>query len=431
MLNNNLFITILFADCRYIRVMRSSKITIVFKAVISLLILWGVVLTFFVISDKENSFTIEVPADYDELVVINSSKVLTEALGELVVNEQYQPLYNKLINTAKERLKEPSQEKLGFDPLQPALLVTKKDKGETYRYVILRVTNKNDFLSFAEKTGLRAKVKDNKGFLFTSDAYTVAPEKFKSKEVNAGQLISYFSDNGEFQVELKEDKLVLSGEIAAGTLRPLKYLPKNDGLLLQLPFQMPAAGMEKLSAEWKDLLGNIRQFAIDYKGIEFQNKGLYPNANAVFSVSPDFNVNMLKTLAEQAGIKWIELRTDDYRLLIADKKYSLKRLSADEWFLGTDLKAVQENTQQQVSAVVGIPSSLTKVEGGFLVSAGLGFIPGFAPTKQYLDKMEQIDIRYSLAGDKIICKGKLQFKDERNVALETLGYILEMSEVRK
>jgi len=431
MLNNNLFITILFADCRYIRVMRSSKITIVFKAIISLLILWGVVLTFFVISDKENPFIVEVPADYDELVVINSSKALTEALGELAVNEQYQPLYNKLIETAKERLKEPSQEKLGFDPLQPVLLVTKKNDGETYRYAVLKVINKNDFLSFAKEIGLKAKVRDNKGFLFISNAYTVEPKKFKLKEVNSGQLISYFSDKGEFQVELKADKLVLSGEIASGILGPLKYLPKNEGLLLQFPFQMPAAGMEKLSVEWQELLKNIRQFAIDYKGIELQNKGFYPNANATFSVSPDFHVNQIRVLAEQAGIRWIELEADNYRLLIADKKYILKRLSADEWFLGTDLKSVQENTQQQVSAVVGIPSSLTKVEGGFLVSAGLSFIPGFAPTKQYLDKMEQIDIRYKLVGDRVACQGELRFKDEKNAVLETLNYILEMSEVMK
>jgi|GEM_PF-6704445 len=411
--------------------MRSSKITIVFKAIISLLILWGVVLTFFVISDKEDALIVEVPADYDELVVINSSKALTEALGELAVNEQYQPLYNKLIETAKERLQEPSQEKLGFDPLQPVLLVTKKSEGEAYRYVVLRIVNKNDFLSFAKKTGLKAKVRDDKGFLFISNVYTVEPKKFKSQEVNSGQLISYFADNGQFQVQLKEEKLLLSGEIAAGTLRPLKYLPENDGLLLQMPFQMPSAGMERLSVEWQELLKNIRQFAIDYKGIELQNKGFYPNVNAVFSVSPYFNVNTVRTLAEQAGIRWIELEADNYRLLIADKKYILKRLSADEWFLGTDLKVIHENTQQQVSAVVGIPSSLAKVEGGFLVSAGLSFIPGFAPTKQYLDKMEQIDVRYKLVGNKVICQGELRFKDEKNAVLETLNYILEMSEIRK
>src|SRR5690554_5323649 len=130
--------------------MQNSKIIIVLKVTIALIILWATSLAFYAFSRSNKQQTIEIPSEFNQVLVINSTQVLIDASEKLGTDKNYQPLYHKLLATIKEQQEKVSKEKLGINILKPILFVTTEENGESCRYLIVTITNKEDFKATAK-----------------------------------------------------------------------------------------------------------------------------------------------------------------------------------------------------------------------------------------------------------------------------------------
>ena len=410
--------------------MQNSKIIIVLKVTIALIILWATSLAFYAFSRSNKQQTIEIPSEFNQVLVINSTQVLIDASEKLGTDKNYQPLYHKLLATIKEQQEKVSKEKLGINILKPILFVTTEENGESCRYLIVTITNKEDFKATAKRMEVSAFVKDNKGFIVLLGDFTI-PLKFITVQQQSDDFISVYSQNNEkLTFILHESQLAIQGSLPDEAAYALQQIPSSKGLFLQTPFPALKINEKLLPNDWRILVKNVTAIAIDYEGGAFSKQGFYPIINSVFSVQDSLDVPYLKTLIEKNPlIKCYDFKKDNYRIVISGQKYILKKLSDKEWFFGMDETRIVANKINAIFALRGNLSELTNIKGNSLLSASLNFIPGFTPTKRFLNKVESTDITIISLDKQYKMNGKISFKENTNMSLEILDYALEMMKI--
>lgn len=397
---------------------------------IALSILWATTWSIFIFTESKKPQTIEIPSDFQQVVVINSTQTLIDVAQRLGTDENYQPLYEKLLAVTKEQKGEPLKEKIGVNILKPIVLVTTNTENSTSRYLMVDITNEKDFRSMASQMNITAFVKDNKGFLVLSDNFKL-PQKFKHIQQQSGNILNVYSRNNEKLIlSLKDNQLNISGSIPYESSNQLSQIPTNKGLFLHLV--MPSLRLDNtmLPNDWKVFLENIDLAAIDYEGGAVSKQGFFPILNTVFSVKETLDIAHLKLIFKKYPlIRFYDYQEDNYRIIISGQKYILKKLNNKEWFFGMDESSLMQNKTNEVFTLRGNLSKLTDVKGSVLVSAGLNFIPGFTPTKRFLNKVDVTDIAIVQKNGQFEINGQVSFKEDTNIGLEILSYTLEMMEI--
>ncbi len=399
---------------------------------IALIILWATTWSIFIFTESKKPQTIEIPSNIQLVVVINSTQTLIDVAQRLGTDENYQPLYEKLLAVTKEQKGEPLKEKMGVNILKPIVLVTTNTENSTSRYLMVDITNEKDFRSMASQMNVTAIVKENKGFLVLSGNFKL-PQKFKHIQQQSGNLLNVYSRNNEKLIlYLKDNQLNISGSIPYESSIQLSQKPTNKGLFLQM--LIPSIKLDKnlLPQDLKALLENIAVIAVDYEGGGVSKQGFYPIINTVFSVKNTLDIEQLRMILEKIPmLKFYDYQEDNYRVIISGQKYILKKLNDKEWFFGMNESSLIQNKTNEVFTLKGGLSYLTTVKGSVLVSAGLNFIPGFTPTKRFLNKIDETNITIIQKNDDFEINGQVIFKEGTNIGLEILSYSLDMMDITR
>jgi hypothetical protein len=409
-------------DSSYLRSMQKPNIQIVFKNFISLLILWISIISVVVLTDKNQSTQIEVPRKYEQLIIFNTKDLFLKSLKELVLNKEYQFVYEKIKQEIKSSIDTKETRKTGIDFLNPILYV--EDNG--CRYFSFQLTNKVDFYSFAKSLNLKVEVADNKGFLILAGRF-VKPQTYSQVTLEANKHICYFSKKGMLNITLENNKISINGKFSIPHELALKHRPKQEGLVVQLPIDFLKLNAMKLDTELQQLMAGIDNIAVAYRGGNIGKEGFVPLINAVFQVNSNFKLETLKnTIMKLPNTKWVDHSENKYHFQFQGQSFSLLKIAQNEWFLGIDSTKITQNNNPAILQIQGDLSALTSVQSSFLVGAGLNLIPAYTQTKALLNKVEKTNIQLAPQGNKYELKGSVEFKTNQNAVLELLGYALLM-----
>lgn len=410
--------------------MQSSKIVIVFKVFIVLLFLWVTTFLIYFSAPKPKTISVDVPIEFEQVIVIQPTEAFLDALKQLTTDENYQYLYKKIVSTLENQKDKPTEKNIGINFLEPFILVTESEN----KNLILSLSNEKDFVKFAKKSNLDYKIKDKKAFVAISGKVLV-PTQFKAITVETKDFLSVvYPTNKKWTIEIHDNVVSFAGDMLNSHIfdnQHFSKIPQTKGVFLQFPF--PSGLLEEnnhlknVSNNWKNFLGNIEAIAIDYQGINASSNGIFPIFNCVFSFRSGRDIFFIKEQVEKIkGVDFKQITYSHYQISFAGTVYTLKQIVGNEWFFGLDETQLIENTDKNLIAFQGKPIYFTEAKGG-LFSVALNLIPGFTPTKNFLNKTENADIRIFHNGKNVEIKGSLTFKKSENVLLDLLAFGIDVS----
>lgn len=409
--------------------MQVSKLAIVFKAAMALLIFWGVIVTFFLLNSIESNWEIRTPQNYERVHIINLKNTSLNSLNELLTNKKYDPIWQNLKAILKDPEALDSTDTLGIDFFSP--IVYAESKIDNANCVIVSVINRKAFKQYCKQKGFRYEFIDGQGVILLSPN-SIKPGNFKTNSFKSDVLYNYQSKDGS-NVVLKQEahKLILAGKIKA--IEPeLAYVPKKMGAYFHFGVNAKLLNIDKLPRQIKPFLNTISTLAIDYQGVKVVKEGPQPEFNATFKVNEHWNTDgFLENLKQQAGFSVFPIKDNQWGITYWNQKYYLIQTTDDEWFLGVNPSDLEKNSKRELMAFGGDLTKLMKIDGGFLVNASLSLIPGFSNAKEFLADFEDFHVDAVQVNQQVEINGQLKFKNEQDVLLRLLAFTLDLVNVTK
>lgn len=404
--------------------MRKSNIVIVFKLGIILLLLWSLVLLIFLSAKEKNTETIKLPKRFEKAIIIQPSKWVRGAVEELTLNADYQPIYVKILQKIKDNSTSKNK-KTGINLLAPIVYISDSMDGKPMSYLLGEIESEADFYLFAKSLGKKALVQDKYAFLLLSESFKL-PSSFKEITIKKDESLIYLSKNNQLSVSVKESEIIFKGDITNKFTQEMRYQPKETGLFIHMPMDLSIVDSAKIPFAWETLLQNIEYVSMDYKGMKVDEKGAFPIMNAVFLMRNEWEVkDWVEAISSQSVVVINAITTKRAQVQLGEQNYILQKLSEREWFFGENEKNVIDSKQQANFVLKGDISMLTKVQGNFLINAGLNFIPGFTPSKQLLQKIKTTTIEIVPSKGKNRLEGKIVFKDNQAALMALLNFFLD------
>lgn len=402
-----------------------SKVKNILIIGISLLIVW---VNFWVmeLSHQQPKLenTIEVPENAEDVIIINPLLTILPTLEQLISDKRYQATYELL----RKQLKASSQETpmdYGIDWTKPLRMV--KENASNQLYFLVALNQPKKFEKAIAKGELLGFIYQKQGVIYTGEKPTISG--FKQIEYDATKEINWLNQLAQsVTLDIETNRIVIDGLQEIKHVKLLKNVPLAKHFYIQFPMEANRLlDTFPLPKEIKQLASKINQLAVDYEGIEMNQAGFEAKFNAVVSLSDKMTATAMEELLNSVELLRWEKKNNYYQLFFMEQTLFLQQLDAYEWFIGKDISSVTKNQQEIVFALQGKPADLLKIKGNSLLGLGLNFIPGFLPTKEYLNKMENCSIVAKKAGNQLETKGEIRMKNQANFVLETLHFALQLS----
>lgn len=401
--------------------MQKSKIQIIFKILASLILLWGISSVIYWLAADKATYEVEIPEKYEQIWIVSPQNALKTTVESLMTNERYQSLFTQFRNEFKTDESKFLEQKIGVDWSVPILIV-KQD--ETNLYAKVKITNSEDFKQFAIKQGWEVAIIKNEARI-TIKGKLPKQEKTKTHTLNATDLLTVLgTENSSARLHITDNELEIVGEFSFKNEGLLENIPLNKGFLAVFPIANLPITNDKIPEEFKEVISSLKNVAIDYQGLEAGREGMFPVLNAVLQFKNGQGKETLITFLEKrTTIEKVSAFSNHYLFDFGGQFYTLQQLNATEWFVGVDENSYQKNEQYSFM-LQGNPTYITHVKGNFLTSLGTNLIPGFTPTKNFLQQLNDIDIQVITESQKNTINGKISFKDENaDFILELVKYV--------
>lgn len=400
----------------------------------SLTLFWGFMGGLYFVVQLYSSKSILIPINYSNVIVIDPCPLLRQSTNRLLIDEEYQFLYRKLkskfIKLASEK-KEPSLNKLGINLTAP-IVFAHKSSGEMV--LIFQLSSQLNFTQFCRKLDLKNQTTKKQGIIFLDDKTTHTPITFKEVNLNNHSIFTVCHQNLLKDGPSYDGRQVsISATLSQFPIRnELYFVPRQRGIRVVLP--LSNKWLEKEQLEFLvPFLHTVQQIAIDYQGIAIRNQTVVPLINSVIRIPDSIDRDKFEELISQSGgFQMQPINTSTSLLHYGKTTLFLKELDHHEYFIGIDTTTIERNRTGIIYEVSGKLSLLTKVGGSFISKAAANMLPGFHITRSFTEKLEPVSILLKRESkDDFEVEFKLGVKDNRDLVLEFMNYLLALQEELK